>query len=133
MLLNQTILNSNMRRKRQQKRRKGNYRKRQKTGQKKKKTEGGFLNRYDFAYTARYAVNQAARVAPGIIKSAIKDIDEIAKNRINQIVMKGGTEIERVLPNILCGVIEDVYQTTFRLLGKFVKQQFNKIKNKILR
>ena len=131
MLLNQTILNSNMRRKRQQKRRKGNYRKRQKTGQKKKKTEGGFLNRYDFAYTARYAVNQAARVAPGIIKSAIKDIDEIAKNRINQIVMKGGTE--RVLPNILCGVIEDVYQTTFRLLGKFVKQQFNKIKNKILR
>ena len=100
---------------------------------KKKKTEGGFLNRYDFAYAARDAVNQAARVAPGIIKSATKDIDEIAKNRINQIVMKGGTEIERVLPNILCGVIEDVYQTTFRLLGKFVKQQFNKIKNKILR
>ena len=120
-----------MRRKRQQKRRKGNYRKRQKTGQKKRKQRGGFLNRYDFAYTARDAVNQAARVAPGIIKSAIKDIDEIAKNRINQIVMKGGTE--RVLPNILCGVIEDVYQTTFRLLGKFVKQQFNKIKNKILR
>ena len=47
--------------------------------------------------------------------------------------MKGGTEIEQVLPNILCGVIEDVYQTTFRLLRKFVKQQFNKIKNKILR
>ena len=91
------------------------------------------MNRYDFAYTARYAVNQAARVAPGIIKSATKDIDEIAKNRINQIVRKGGTEIERVLPKILCGVIEDVYQTTFRLLGKFVKQQFNKIKNKILR
>ena len=31
----------------------------------------------------------------------------------------GGAEIERVLPKILCGAIEDVYQTSFRLLGRF--------------
>ena len=44
----------------------------------------------------------------------------------------GGAEIKRVLPKILRGAIEDVYQTPFRLLGKFEKQQFNKIKKKIL-
>ena len=91
------------------------------------------MNRYDFAYTARDAVNQAAKVAPGVIKSATKDIDKIAKNRINQMVTLGGAEIERVLPKILHGAIEDVYQTPFRLLGKFANQHFNKIKNKILR
>ena len=42
----------------------------------------------------------------------------------------GGAEIKRVLPKILRGAIEDVYQTPFRLLGKFGKQQFNKIKRK---
>ena len=45
----------------------------------------------------------------------------------------GGAGIERVLPKILRGAIEDVYKTPFRLLGNFGKQQFNKIKRKILR
>ena len=40
--------------------------------------------------------------------------------------------MERVLPKILRGAIEDVYQTPFRLLGYFGKEQFNKIKRKIL-
>ena len=44
----------------------------------------------------------------------------------------GGAEIKRVLPKNLRGAIEDVYQTPFRLLAKFGKQQFNKIKKKIL-
>ena len=30
--------------------------------------------------------------------------------------------MERVLPKILRGAIEDVYQTPFRLLGKFGKE-----------
>ena len=45
----------------------------------------------------------------------------------------GGAGIERVLPKILPGAIEDVYKTPFRLLGNFGKQQFNKIKRKNLR
>ena len=45
----------------------------------------------------------------------------------------GGAAIERVLPKILRGAIADVYKTPFRLLGNFGKQQFNKIKRKILR
>ena len=53
--------------------------------------------------------------------------------RINQVIKSGETEIECVLPKILGGAIEDVYKTPFRLLGNFGKQQFNKIKRKILR
>ena len=40
--------------------------------------------------------------------------------------------MERVLPKILRGVIEDVYQTPFRMLGNFGKQQLNKLKRKVL-
>ena len=111
LLFKQTILNSNMRR-RSQRRRKGNYQTRRNTGRKKRKQRWGFLNRYDFAYDDRDTVNQFAKVTPGVFKSATKDIDEIAKNTINQIVSIGGAEIERVLPKILLG--EDVYQTPFK-------------------
>ena len=40
-----------------------------------------------------------------------------AQQRINQIISQGGKEVERVLPKILRGATEDVYQTPFRLLG----------------
>ena len=59
------------------------------------------------------------------------DINAIATNRINQVISQGGKEMERVLPKILRGAIKDVYQTPFRLLGDFGKQQFNKIKREI--
>ena len=98
-----------------------------------KRQLGGFLNRYDFAYAERYTVNQAAKVAPGVIKAATNDINEIAKNRINQIISQGSKEVELVLLKILRGAIKDIYQTPFRLLGNFGKQQLNKIKRKILR
>lgn len=41
--------------------------------------------------------------------------------------------MERVLPKIIHGTIEDVYQTPFRLLGKSGKQHLQKKKNKLLR
>ena len=80
------------------------------------KERGGFLNRFDFVYAGRNTVNQAAKVAPGVIKTATNDINNIVEQRINQIISKGGAEVERVLPKILRGAIEDVYQTPFRLL-----------------
>lgn len=46
---------------------------------------------------------------------------------------QGGQEVERVLPKILRVAIEDVYQTPFRVLENFGKQQLQKIENKILR
>ena len=102
------------------------------TNRKRKRQLGGFLNRYGFVYAGRDTVNQVAKVAPGVITAATNDINEIAKDRINQIISQGGKEVERVLRKILRGTIEDVYQTPFRLLSNFGKQQLNKIERKIL-
>ena len=103
------------------------------TNQGQKRQRGGFLNRYDFAYAGRDTVNQAAKVAPGVVKVATNDINKIAEQRINQIISQGGKEMERVLPKILWGAIEDVYHISFRLLGNFGKQKLNKITRKIMR
>ena len=48
-----------------------------------KKQMGGFLSLCDFAYAGRDTVNQAAKVAPGVIKNAGNEINNIAKERIN--------------------------------------------------
>ena len=123
-----------MRQKRQRrKKRRPRYQKQRRTNKGRLRQLGGFLNRYDFAYAGRDTVNQAAKVAPGVIKAAADDIKKVAEQRINQIISKGGAEVERVLPKIFRGAIEDVYQTPFRLLGNFGKQQLNKLKRKILR
>lgn len=70
---------------------------------------------------------------PGLIKSVSSEINNIAQQQINQAIRQGGQEIEHALPKILRGAIKDVYQTPFRLLGKFGKQQLQKIKNKVLK
>ena len=137
LLLNQKIENLNMTRKKSQKRRKF-YRKTGNrhgncTGKKRSRQREGFLNRYDFPYAGKDTVNQVSKIASGIIKQATGEIDKIVQNRINQIIRSGGAEVERVLPKILRGAIEDIYRTPFRMLGNFGKQQFKKIKNKILR
>ena len=43
-------------------------------------------------------MNQAAKVAPSIIKAAAHDVNKIAEQRINQVVSQGGKELECVLP-----------------------------------
>ena len=105
-------------------------RKRKVTSQKTKRQTGSFLNLYDFAYARRDTLNQAAKFAPGIIKGATNEINNIAKQRIDQIVSQGGKEVEHVFPKILRGAIEDVYQAAFRLLGDLRKKQLNKLKKK---
>lgn len=70
---------------------------------------------------------------PGLIKSVSSEINNIAQQQINQAIRQGGQEIEHALPKILRGAIKDVYQTPFRLLGKFGKQQLQKIKSKVLK
>lgn len=49
-----------------------------------KKAGGGFLNRYDFAYAVRDVVNLADEVAPGVIKTATNDINNIAKEKVEK-------------------------------------------------
>ena len=41
------------------------------TGKKRSRQRGGFLSRYDFAYAGRDVVNQAGKIAPGIIKQVL--------------------------------------------------------------
>ena len=72
------------------------------------------------------------KIAPGVIKNASNELNNIAKQRIDQIITQGGKELERVLPKILRGAIEDVYQTPSIMLGNFGKQQLNKLKRKVL-
>ena len=96
---------------------------RQKNSNKKHyRQHGGFLNRYDFAYAGHDTVNQAAKVALGVIKAAANGINTIKTDRINQIITQGGKVMEHVLPKILRGATEDVYQIPFRILGDFRKQ-----------
>ena len=94
---------------------------------------GGFLNRYDFAYAARDVVNQVGKVAPHLINQATGEINNIAQQRIDQVVRSGRVEIERVAPKIIRGAIEGVYKTPFRLLGNLGKKQFQKIKIKLFK
>ena len=82
--------------------------------EKKKRQQWGWLNRYDFAYAGRDVVNQAAKVAPRVIKEATNDIDQIVRNRLNQAISSGRAEIERVLSKILRGATGDVYKKTIQ-------------------
>ena len=70
---------------------------------------GGFLKRYDFASDGRDAVNKLGKTALGLIKNDSFEINNIAQQTINQIIRQGGKEVERALPKILRGAIEDVY------------------------
>ena len=121
-----------MRQKRQRAKKRPYYQKRRRTNRKQKCQHGSFLSCYDFAYAGRDTVNLAAKVAPGVIKAVADDINKVVVQKINQIISKGGAEVERVLPKILRGAIADVYQTPFRLLGNFEKRQLSNLKRKIL-
>ena len=93
-------------------------RKRKRTNQRQKRQHSGFSSRCNFAYAGRDVVNQAAKVVPGVIKAATNDINNIVTDRINQIILQGGKEVERLLRKLLRGAI---YQTPFRLLSNFGK------------
>lgn len=80
-----------------------------------KRQTGSWLNRSDFACAGRDTVNQLGRIAPGLIQNASAEVCKFA------------------LTKVLRGAIEDVYQTPFRLFGNFDKNQFQKIKNKMLK
>ena len=116
------------------KRKRTKYRRKHQTEKRKNKRQyRGFLNRYDFAYAGRDTVNQAAKFASDLIKAVTNDVNKIAEQRITQIISQGCKELEQVVPKILHGAIEDVYQTPFRMLGNLEKKAFNDIKRKILK
>ena len=78
-------------------------------------------------------MNQISKIAPNIIKNATNNINKIAKERIDQVIRTGGSEIERIAPKIIRGAIEEVYKTPFRLLGNLGEKQFQKIKRRLFK
>lgn len=74
-----------------------------------KRQRSDILNRYDFAHASRDTVNRVGKIALEIIKNASSEINNIAWQQINQVISHGVKEIQRVLPNILCGAIDNVY------------------------
>ena len=107
------------------------YRKQRKPHRKyqKRTQKCGFLNSYDFAYAGRDTANQVGKIEPDLIKNASSKLDNVVQQRINQIISQGKKEVERILPKILRGTIEDVYKTPFQVLGNFGKQQLRKLKS----
>ena len=67
------------------------------------------------AYAGRDTVNQLGKIGPGVTKKISSETKNIAQQHIQQAISQGGKELERILPKILRGAIEDVYQTPFRL------------------
>ena len=105
---------------------------RQKVRRRKPQT-GCFWNRYDFAYAGRNFVNQIGKIALDLTKNTSAQINNIARQRIEQTIRQSRQELERVFSKILRDTIEDVHQNPFWLYGKFKKEQFRKTNGKTLR
>ena len=71
----------------------GQKKKRKVTPQKTRRQIDSFLNRYDFSYAGRDTVNQAANVAPSIIKDATNEINNIIQQAI---IIKNQTIIIKI-------------------------------------
>ena len=115
-----------------------------------RKQKGGWFSRYDFAYAGRDSVNQAAyhvnkiapklidksfdrlrNLAPQVISRSSRELDAIAARRINQLTRTTANEVQRIVPGIIKGAIEEVYKTPFRLLGRFGTNKYNQLKKKL--
>ena len=97
---------------------------------------GRFLNRYDFAYAGRDAVNQELKgldtIAPKLINQTSKELDRVAEARIRQLINKGDKQVKNIAPKIIRGAIEDVYKKPFRLLDNFGNKKLAQVKRKLL-
>ena len=104
-----------------------------------RRQEGGFLNRYDFAYAGRNTVNQAAKhldtLAPKLVNQlmnkATTGLDNITAKRVEQISRETGRMLKQIVPDLIRGAIEELYKTPFRLLGKLGCKKYNTLKKKV--
>ena len=60
-----------------------------------------------------------------------KELNKITEQRVQQLLNQDEQTLQNVGPKLIRGAIEDVYQTPFRLLGKFGKKKFTELKQKI--
>ena len=61
--------------------------------------------------------NQMEKIFPGIIKNTTKEINDVAQERINQIISQGGKEVETVLPKIIRGLLKTCIRHPLGCLG----------------
>ena len=66
-----------------------------------------------------------------MIGQASNEIGKITEARIRQAINDGGQQIQKIAPQIIRGVTEDVYKTPFMLLGNLGKKKFAQLKRKI--
>ena len=70
-----------------------------------RKQQGGFLNRYGFAYAGRDTINYAMKgldtLAPKLINQALKEINKIAEVRIRQVINSSGKHIQKIAQHII--------------------------------
>ena len=55
----------------------------------KRTQSSGFLNRYYFAYAGIDTVYQVGKIVPGLVKKASTEINNVAQQRMNQIINQG--------------------------------------------
>ena len=72
-------------------------------------------------------------LAPKLINQTSKEIDKIVEARIKHVINNGGQQIQKIAAQIIRGAIEEVYKTSFRLLGNLGKQRFSQLRQKLLR
>ena len=61
--------------------------------------------------------NQMEKIFPGIIKNTTTEINDVAQERINQIISQGGKEVETVLPKIIRGLLKTCIRHPLGCLG----------------
>ena len=78
-------------------------------------------------------IKQIAYHAPKLIKKASEKINKITKYRINHYVIQDSEvhNTKRVQSKIIRDTIEHIYQTPFKVLGKFGEKLFKKTRKYI--
>ena len=98
-------------------------------------TKGWAFKQNNFANAGRDTVNQVLKnlneIAPGLIKDLSKELNKITEQRVQQLLDQGEQKSKTVGPKLIKVAIEDVYQTPFKLLGKFGKKKFAEVKQKV--
>ena len=94
----------------------------------KKRQRGGFLNRYNFAYTGRDTVNQATKNLDKLAPKLIDQIMNKATTGLDNISAKCIDQLKQIAPDLIKGAVEELYKTPFRLLGNMGKKKYKVLK-----
>ena len=109
------------------------------TRNRRRRQRGGFLNRYDFAYAGKDAVNQAAKLlnslAPQLVNQlmdrATTGLDKVIAKRVEQLSRETDQTLKKIAPRLIRGAIEELYKTPFCLLGNLGRKKYKELKKNV--